>query len=201
MMPLWVHVPAVSIISPLTLQCISQWCHCHRSFFQCHIFVNDLKHYFLCVNLTRLHTAQRCHWYLCDLHKGVNDTAVTYREVSLTPLWHAKCGQWHQCDLHNGVNDLHSGVNDTAVTCTEVPMPLLWLRISYSIALASLKGISIEKKDKLSYFPTKIWGLFFKTKDHFLSQRCHCHRCQQNWHVPTFFSNNMNLMGIKRRRI
>jgi hypothetical protein len=43
---------------------------------------------FLCVNMIRLHRAQRCHWQCCDMHSGVIDTAVTCKTKSL-----------HRCDF------------------------------------------------------------------------------------------------------
>jgi hypothetical protein len=124
-------------------------------------FTNDPKHYcFLCGNMIRLHTAQRCHWLHCDMHSGVIDTAVTCKAVSMTPL----------CKY------------DTAVTL-DLIFEWLWL---------PLKGISIEKKyiDKLTYtisitFTQSIWEL---TKDRFLSQWCHWHRCDENRRLHSRFS-------------
>jgi hypothetical protein len=64
----------------------------------------------------------------------------------------------------------HSSVNDIAVTL-DLIFDRLW---------PPLKGITISKQTYIGTlfyiynFHTKIWGL---TKDRFLSQRCHWHRC------------------------
>jgi hypothetical protein len=88
---------------------------------------------------------------------------------------------WHRCDMHSDVIDTACKY-DTAVTL-DLIFEWLWL---------FLKGISIEKTyiGKLTYtisitFTHKNLGL---TKDSFLSQRCHWHRCHVNRRFHSRFS-------------
>jgi hypothetical protein len=78
-----VHVTDVSM-TPL---CNSQRHQCNTAVqpVLLNTFLNDPNHCFLCVNLTRLHTAQRYHKHCCD-------TAVTCTAVSLKPVWF--CTSW-----------------------------------------------------------------------------------------------------------
>jgi hypothetical protein len=111
-------------------------------------------------------------WFGCTRHSGVIYTAVTFTAESLTALWHAQRSHWHRCYMHSGIN---------------AP---LWLWTSYSSGSGFLyrkKHICIGKLTYTIYktFTPKIRGL---TKDPFLSQRCHWHRCVENRRFHSRFS-------------
>jgi hypothetical protein len=86
---------------------------------------------------------------------------------------------------------MYSSINDTAVQIWHsVTLDLIFERL-----WLPLKGISIEKTyiNKLSFtipitFTHKIWGL---SRDRFLSQRCHWHRCEANRRFHSRFSSRI----------